>query len=73
MNRAILELDAANKCWRCSECGLVYDCIGRPIFGNESWTIKPRSNSWLENRPQNKYCANCGMRFMDRKERERND
>lgn len=68
---AKLELDAANKGWRCSECGLPYDCIGRPIFGEEPWVITAKSNNWIENKPQNKYCANCGAR-LERNGCERN-
>ena len=57
---AKLELDAANKGWRCSDCRLPFDCIGRPIFGGEAWMIKTTSINWLENKPRIKYCPNCG-------------
>ena len=67
---AKLELDAANKCWRCSVCNLPYDCIGRPIFGGEPWIINTQSTHWIENRPKNKYCSNCGERFMEREHHE---
>ena len=58
---AKLELDASKKGWRCSDCGLSFDCIGRPLFGDEAWIIQPRSNTWLENKPQIKYCPGCGQ------------
>jgi len=57
---AKLELDASRKGWRCSACGLPFDCIGRPVFGDEPWTIKTTSINWLENRPKIRFCPNCG-------------
>lgn len=55
-----LELDAAQKGWRCSGCGLLSDVLGRPIFGGEAWTIQTKSINWLENRPKYKFCPKCG-------------
>ena len=63
---AKLELDASRKGWRCSDCGLSFDAIGRPIFGDEPWVIKPRTNSWLENRPRIKFCPGCGAPIRER-------
>ena len=55
-----LELDASKKGWRCAECGLLIDAIGRPIFGNETWTFETKSISWIENKPEWNYCPKCG-------------
>jgi len=55
-----LELDASRKGWRCSGCGLQIDCIGRPIFGDAPWSIKPKTNTWIENKPKFVYCPKCG-------------
>jgi len=63
---AKLELDAANKGWRCSECGLPFDALGRPIFGHEAWSVVPHTNSWLENKPEIKYCPSCGAPIKER-------
>lgn len=60
MNYAKLELDASVKGWRCSQCGLLFDCIGRPIFGTESFFIQIKTNNWLENRPKIRFCPGCG-------------
>ena len=60
-----LELDATIKGWRCAECGLIADCIGRPIFGNEPWIIQTRSINWLENRPKWWFCPGCGRQIKD--------
>lgn len=60
MEYAKLELDASAKGWRCSECGLLIDSIGRPIFGNELWTIETKSIHWIENKPEFSYCPKCG-------------
>lgn len=57
---AKLELNASKKGWNCSECGLFTDCVGRPLFGNEAWIFETKSNNWLENKPNYKYCPGCG-------------
>ena len=54
------ELDASKKGWRCSECGLFVDAIGRAVFGQQPFEIKMHTNSWLENRPEFLFCPNCG-------------
>ena len=63
MDYAKLELDASQKGWRCSYCSLFIDCTGRPIFGDELWTIQTTSIHWIENRPSFNYCPCCGMPF----------
>ena len=65
-----LELDAANKGWRCSGCGLFSDFLGRPLFGGENLVIKTKSIGWLQNRPKYKFCPGCGKPL---KEGIRND
>lgn len=65
MEYARLELDATIKGWRCSECGLIVDCIGRPIFGNEAWIIQTKSINWIENKPKFLYCPKCGKPIKD--------
>lgn len=65
MEYAELELDATIKGWRCSNCSLLVDCIGRPIFGNEVWFIQTKSINWIENKPRFLFCPKCGMPFKD--------
>jgi len=60
-----LELDATNKGWRCSGCGLLIDCIGRPLFGSENITVRSKSIHWIENKPQYKFCPKCGKPVKD--------
>ena len=59
------ELDASIKGWRCAECGLIVDCLGRPIFGNEMFTVQTRSINWIENKPEFNYCPKCGRPIKD--------
>lgn len=60
MEYAVLELDTSSKGWRCSECGLFSDALGRPIFGSERWSFKTTSLYWLENKPNYRFCPGCG-------------
>ena len=60
---AKLELDASNHGWKCSECGLSVDSIGRPLFGSEVWVIYSKGTAWIENRPKFNYCPKCGKPF----------
>ena len=55
-----LELNASEKGWNCSFCGLFTDCAGRPIFGNEAWVIVANTSHWIENKPEYKFCPGCG-------------
>ena len=59
------ELNASEKGWRCKECGLLIDCIGRPLFGNEPWIIQTSSINWIENRPEWNFCPKCGRPAKD--------
>lgn len=54
------ELNASEKGWNCSGCGLFVDPLGRPIFGNEVWVISSKGTAWLENKPQFLFCPKCG-------------
>ena len=56
----VLELNASKQGWICSGCGLFTDSVGRPQFGHESWTISCKTISWIENKPQYRYCPGCG-------------
>ena len=55
-----LELNASEKGWNCSGCGLFTDCVGRPCFGDEAWMVITNSKTWLENKPKYKFCPGCG-------------
>lgn len=55
-----MELNASEKGWNCSSCGLFTDCIGRPLFGKEAWKITADNSSWIENKPKYVFCPNCG-------------
>lgn len=59
------ELDASEKGWRCSGCGLRVDAIGRPIFGHEIWVITSRGTAWIENKPEFNFCPKCGKKVSD--------
>ena len=54
------ELNASEHGWNCSGCGLRIDALGRPIFGNEVWTITSKGTAWIENKPMFLYCPRCG-------------
>ncbi len=62
MDTVELELDAGNQGWKCSGCGLMIDCIGRPIVGNPTWVVSTTSASWIENKPQWNFCPSCGKK-----------
>lgn len=62
METTKFELDASERGWRCSSCGLLIDAIGRAIFGNEPWTVTARSTSWIENKPDYNFCPKCGRK-----------
>ena len=59
------ELDAGEKGWRCSGCGLRVDVIGRPIFGTEIWVITSNGIAWIENRPKYNFCPKCGKKVCE--------
>ena len=60
MESVELELNASKHGWNCSGCGLLFDSIGRPLFGGEIWVIHSNGVAWIENKPKIKYCPNCG-------------
>ena len=59
------ELDAGEKGWRCSGCGLRVDSIGRPIFGQEAWEIISKNTTWIENKPCFIFCPKCGKKVRE--------
>ena len=63
----VFELDAAQKGWRCSGCGLRVDAIGRPIFGKEMFIVTAKGTAWIENRPIFVYCPQCGKKVSNYK------
>lgn len=69
-NNVEFELNASEKGWTCTGCGLLIDCIGRPVFGAEMWTVQTRSNNWIENRPEFNFCPKCGKKVRDRHEKK---
>ena len=60
MDKVEYELNASDKGWNCSNCGLFVDCIGRPIFGSEMLVITSKGTAWIENKPKYKFCPQCG-------------
>ena len=67
---AKLELDAGQGGWKCSECGQRFDVLGRPVCGKETWVIKTKGISWIENRPVINYCPGCGRKVSELNEKE---
>ena len=65
MEKVRLELNASKHGWNCTGCGLFTDAIGRPIFGEEIWTIYSKGTAWIENKPKYKFCPLCGKEVED--------
>lgn len=65
METVKLELNASKRGWNCSGCGLFFDSIGRPIFGEEVFTVVHKGTAWLENRPHILYCPKCGRKVEE--------
>lgn len=60
MDYVKLELDASQKGWRCSGCGIQIDSIGRPVMGELPWLVITRRNNWIDSKPNWKFCPSCG-------------